>query len=47
MHERDVVHLMRETKSGVVKTKCGVEGRNDKVHTTVWHTDVTCPECLG
>jgi hypothetical protein len=45
MPGRDVVHLLRETKSGNVITKCGVTGRNDRVRTTAWHTDVTCPEC--
>ena len=45
MHERDVVHQLRETKSGVVVTKCGETGKSDKLRTSAWHTDITCPAC--
>jgi len=45
MHERDVVHQLRETKSGNVVTKCGATGKNDKVRATVWDSEITCPAC--
>jgi hypothetical protein len=38
-----VIHLLKERKGRDVTTKCGqkAEARD----TTVWWTDVTCPEC--
>jgi len=46
MPSDDVVHQLAETKAGYVKTKCGVSGRSDKVRTSAWHSDTTCPVCL-
>lgn len=45
MPGRDVVHQLRETKLGVVVTKCGETGKADKLNTSAWDSDITCPAC--
>lgn len=43
--ERSIdVHMITDHKNGIAKTKCGATTVMGS--TTVWHTDVTCGDCL-
>ena len=39
-----MIHMLKERKGQEVLTKCGVLGKAE-VTTTVWWTDLTCPDC--
>lgn len=42
----NVVHQMKETKGGVVTTKCGLVGkRSPKFKVSSWSSDITCSVC--
>ena len=41
------VHQLKETKSGTVTAKCGLTGKSGTLPTSGWHSDITCPDCLG
>ena len=43
----DVVHQLKETKSGTVTAKCGLTGKSGKLAISAWQSDITCPTCLG
>lgn len=38
----DMVHMLRSAKPGERVTRCGLTNAT----TTVWWSDVTCPECV-
>jgi hypothetical protein len=42
-----VTCLLKDRKGRVIVTKCGKTKDVRIEHVTVWHTDVSCPDCLA
>ena len=42
-----MICLLKDRKGRVIVTKCErtIDARSE--HATVWHTDVSCPDCLA